>query len=69
MGTLTIPDATAIGKVIYKDIDPVVLEVGQSMEIAHTIGTGTPTGQGFWSVEVEAVEETAANESDMIASA
>lgn len=69
IGTLTIPDATAIGKTLFKDVTPVNLEAGDSMEIAHTIGTGTPTGQGYWSVVIEPDPEDARNESDMIASA
>lgn len=69
IATLTIPNATAIGKQVFKDFDPVTLEVGDSIEIAHTIGTGTPTGQGFWSVKIEPMPEQAVNESDMIESA
>jgi len=69
LGTLTIPDATAVGKVIYKDIDPISFSVGDSVEISHTVGTGTPTGKGFWSFDVVEDPEYVANESDMIASA
>jgi len=69
LGTLTIPDATAIGKTLFKDIDPVTLNVGDSMELAHTVGSGTPTGQGYWSVRVIPMPEDPRNESDMIKSA
>ena len=69
LGTLTIPDATAIGKVVYKDITPVNLAVGDGIEIAHTVGVGTPTGKGFWAVELDDHPEDARNNTDMLASA
>lgn len=70
VGTLTIPDATAVGKTVYKKLSsPVSFAVGDSMEISHVIGTGTPTGQGHYSFICEEDPETPANESDMIASA
>ena len=69
IGTLIVPDATAIGKTVFKDIDPINLVVGDSVEIAHVIGTGTPTGQGFWSLDIEPDPEDVRNESDMIESA
>jgi len=69
IGTLIIPDATAVGKTLYLDVDPVNLSVGDSVEISHTIGTGTPTGQGYWSMDLEPDPEDARNESDMIKSA
>lgn len=68
MGTLTIPDTTAIGKTLYLDIDPVSLSPGQSMEIAHTVGVGTPTGQGFWSVVPLEDPEDPLNDSNMVLS-
>lgn len=69
IGTLTIPDGTAIGKTVYKDVTPVNLAVGDSVEIAHTVGVTGPTGIGFWSIDIEPDPEDARNESDMIASA
>ena len=68
-GTLVVPDATAIGKTVYKDITPVSFAVGDSMEISHVIGTGTPTGQGVYSFYCEEDPEVPGNNSDMIASA
>ena len=68
IGTLTIPDATAVGKVVYKDVD-VALAVGDSVELAHTVGTGTPTGMGHPFLECEDDPEVAGNNSDMIESA
>lgn len=67
--TLTVPTGTAIGKVVYKDITPVSFAPGDSLELSWTIGTGTPTGIGVWNIEVFDDPETAANQSDMIASA
>lgn len=69
VATLTIPDATAIGKVVYKDFEPVSFAVGDSMEISHTIGTGTPTGMGHYSFLCLESPEESANNSDMIESA
>ena len=68
VGTITIPDATAIGKVVYKEVN-VQFEVGDSMEISHTVGTGTPTGMGYASAECMECPEVPANMSDMIESA
>ncbi len=67
--TLTIPSGTAVGKVVYKDITPVAFVPGDSLEISWTVGTGTPTGIGMWWIEVSEDPETAANQTDMIASA
>jgi len=67
--TLVIPDATAIGKTVYKAIAPVNMAVGDSIEISWTVGTGTPTGMGFQSFICEDDPEVPANNSDMIASA
>lgn len=69
VGTLTLPSGTAIGAVVYKDITPVGLSVGDGLEIAHTVGVGTPTGTGFWFVDVDEDPEVPANNSEMIASA
>lgn len=67
--TLTIPSGTAIGKVIYKDVEPVNFSVGDSVEISWTIGVGTPTGMGFADFEVIDNPEVPGNNSDMVASA
>jgi len=69
IATLTIPDTTAVGKTVFKDFDPVTLEVGDSVEIAHTVGVTGPTGQGFWSLKLIPMPEDARNEGDMIESA
>lgn len=54
VGVLTIPDTTAVGATIFMDLDtnstyaPINFDIGDSMEISHTVGTGTPTGIGTW---------------------
>ena len=69
IGVLTIPSGTAIGKTVYKQITPVNFAVGQSLQLAHTIGTGTPTGQGDADVVASYSPEVPGNNSNMIASA
>lgn len=69
VGTLTVPDATAVGKTVYKNVTPVDFAVGDSIHIAWTIGTGTPTGQGVFSLTADEDPEQPANNSDMVASA
>ena len=69
MGTLIIPSGTAIGKTVYKRITPVSFAVGEAIELAHTIGSGTPTGQGDADVIADYDVEVAGNNSNMIASA
>lgn len=72
IGTLTLADATAVGKVVYKDVEPVVLNVGDSLCLEHTVqGTdGTlAAGAGYYSFELSDSPEALANESDLVASA
>lgn len=69
VGTLTVPSGTAIGKTVYKDIDPVEFAVGDSMELSHTVGVGTPTGMGVYSFVCEESPEEPANNTDMVESA
>lgn len=69
VATLTIPDATAVGAVIYTELSsPIDFEVGDVMEISHVIGTGTPTGQGIAAFVCAHRAEVPANMSDMSAS-
>lgn len=67
VGTLTIPDTTAVGIVVYKTVD-VIFEVGDSLEISHTIGITGPTGMGHASVECFDKYEDPLNNSDMLLS-
>lgn len=68
VGTLVVPTGTAVGKVLYKDVD-VAFDIGDVVEISHTVGTGDPAGQGIASAICEDAPEVPANMSDMIASA
>jgi hypothetical protein len=70
VGTITVPSGTAIGKTVYKRLStPIGFTVGDSMHIAWTVGTGTPTGMGCFSAICSEDPETPANNSDMVASA
>ena len=69
VGILTLPDTTAVGKVVYKDVTPVDFAVGDSLEISHTIGTGTPTGMGVAYLVAYQDPEVPGNNTDMVASA
>jgi len=68
IATLTIPSGTAIGKAIYKDIN-VKFSVGDSVELSHTVGVGTPTGMGHAFAECADDPEVAGNNSDLTATA
>lgn len=69
VGTVIVPDATAIGKTVYLDVDPVSFLPGQSMELSHVIGTGTPTGIGVYGFICNEDPEVPLNVSNMIESA
>lgn len=58
IGVLNVPDALAIGKVLYKDIKPVEIGCGESIEISHVQNLG---GQGFARADLEPHQETLAN--------
>ena len=66
--TLTIPNATAVGVTVYKDIE-LTMDVGDSIELSWTVGTGTPTGIGLASMVCFDHEEAAGNNTDMLESA
>jgi hypothetical protein len=68
--TLVVPSGSAIGKTVYlNNFDPVSFAVGQSMELSHTVGVGTPTGIGVYSFICIEDEEDPRNNSNMILSA
>jgi hypothetical protein len=69
IGTLTIPDTTAIGVTVYKEVTPVSLAVGDSVEISHTVGVGSPTGKGFWELVLVDDPEDPSNNTGMLESA
>lgn len=68
LGTLTIPHGTAIGVAVYKDVN-IALAVGDSVEIAHTVGVTGPTGMGFPFVECADDPEEAGNNTGLLESA
>lgn len=66
VATLTIPSGTAVGAVIYKELDsPILFEVGDVMEVSHTVGVGSPAGQGIAAFVCSHSAEVPANMSDM----
>lgn len=67
VATVTVASGSAIGKVSYENCTPVAFAVGDSMEVSHVIGTGTPTGQGVYYFVCEEDNEVPANNSDMVA--
>lgn len=72
IGTLTIPDGSAVSKVIYKDLDGTVVYPGE--EIAFNVSTagtdsGVAAGAFVGSFEADYDPEYAANQSNMVASA
>lgn len=72
LGQITIPDGTAIGTMMYKDIDPVVFEVGDELSfelVTQAADAGTAAGDGYYGVLCIDDPEDVANESNMTASA
>jgi hypothetical protein len=65
---LSIPDTTAVGKVVYKLIDPVDLNVGDQL-IAELITAATTAGAGRYGALIRPRDEVMANQSDAVASA
>jgi len=71
IGTLTIPDGTAVGKVLYKEVD-VVLNAGEALKLENTVqgvDGSSVAGDGFYMFELDDCPEEAAENSDMVASA
>ena len=71
LGTLTVPTGTAVGKVVYKDVSPVKLDVGDSILITvSTAATGgTPAGGAYYGFELELSPDDPRNQPDMVQSA
>jgi len=67
VATVTVATGSGIGKVAYENNTPVKFNVGDSMEISHTIGVGTPTGQGVYYFICDESADVASSNSDMIA--
>ena len=72
IGTLVFGDALAVGKVVYKDVSPVVCYPGDEIVFeVTTAGTdsGVAAGKAVYGFEYFVRPESAANQSDMVASA
>ena len=67
VATVTVAHGAAIGKVTYENNTPVKFNVGDSMEISWTVGTGSPTGQGVYYFICDESPEVAGNNTDMAA--
>lgn len=66
VGTITVPDGTAIGAGIYKEDLSTSFAIGDVMQIKHVIGTGgSVAGQGTVDWLCEEDPETLANNSDL----
>jgi len=70
IGTLTIPTGTAAGTVLYKDVSPVELEAGNSIELSVSTAAlgGTPAGAGFYGYRLSDNPEDPRNQSSMLKS-
>lgn len=70
VSTLTIPDTTAVGATIYEDLTTeYTFDIGDSLEISWTVGTGSPTGMGFAHAEFEDSAEIPGNMTSVTATA
>lgn len=72
VGTITVPDLTAIGKVLYKDVNPVEIDPGQELCFDVTTAAtsaGSVAGASYMDFEGQDDPETPANEANMIKSA
>lgn len=68
--TISIPDATAVGKVLYVDNLSTQFQVGDVLQVKHTLGTGgSVAGEVIVSFGCEFSPEVPANNTDMIVSA
>lgn len=69
---LTLPTGTAIGKVVYKDVDPYQLLPGDELSIEHVTQAadpGTAAGAGYYDAILQSGPESDANCSALLASA
>lgn len=70
VGTLSVPDASAVGKVLYKDNLSTSFAVGDVLQLSWTLGTGgSVAGEAVVTAECEYNPEVPANNTDMTASA
>lgn len=71
IGSLTIPDTTAVGKVLYKDVTPMNFKVGDTLKVENTQITvgGGAAGGGYYAFESYEDPEDRKEQSDMVLSA
>lgn len=71
IGTLSIPAATVAGKVLYKDVTPVICYPGDQLvfEVTTAAAGGGAAGNAAYMFNAVLRPEAAANQSDMVASA
>jgi hypothetical protein len=72
LATITIPDGTVAGKVMYKDIDGTRLEVGDELVFEHTVQAvdgSSAAGAGWYGIELIDSPESVGNSSNMVLSA
>lgn len=69
LGTLVIPSGTAAGTVVFKDIDPETLEVGDALALEVANANSASAGAGYYGFELYMDPEYSGNEANMLASA
>jgi hypothetical protein len=72
LGTLIIPTATAVGKIVYKDITPYDLAPGQALvaeQVVQAADSGTAAGAGFYMFDYDSDPEYVVDETKMVKSA
>lgn len=72
IGVLTIPSGSAVGTILYKDVEPVELVPGNAIALDHTLqatDSGSAAGSGYYGLDAQETSEVPANESNMVASA
>lgn len=67
LGTITVPAATAAGKLMYKNIDPVIVNAGES--ITYEVTSAATSGAGHYMVKSEYTPQDPRENTDMIESA
>jgi hypothetical protein len=66
IATLNIPDATAAGKIVYKDFDPVNMVPGD--ELVYEVSSAATSGSAHFLHEVDNDPEEPSEQADMVES-
>jgi hypothetical protein len=72
IGTLTIPNAAAVGQVYYKDVKYVQLNAGEELAIlinVQAVDAGSASGQGFVGFSYEPAPDSVGDQTNMVLSA